>query len=114
MNSKEIPDFPEYIIYEDGRVYSKPRKGSRGGYLKVIYDSKDKDAYPAYTLRRPGVKKRGKIHQLLAAAFIPNPDNKPLVLHRDDNRLNYSLDNLYWGDWGDNNRDAKKNGRRYC
>lgn len=113
MNSKELPGWPGYVIYEDGRVYSKPRKGTKGGYLKVIYNPDDKDAYPNYTLRWKGKKKRGNIHQLLAEAFIPKVEGKSLVLHRDDNRLNYSLDNLYWGDWGDNNRDAKRNGKRY-
>ena len=114
MKKTEIKNYPEYILYEDGRVYSKPRKGSKGGFLKIIFQENRKNEYPCYTLRDRGRRNKGRIHQLLAEHFIPNPDNKPLVLHRDDNPLNYSLDNLYWGDWGDNNRDAKRNGRRYC
>ena len=110
MKSTPINGYPDYILYEDGRVYSTPRQGSSGGFLKVILDENDKNFYPNYTLRNKGKKTRGRIHRLLAEHFIPNPDNKPCVLHRDDKRENWSLDNLYWGDWTDNNYDRKRNG----
>ena len=106
MRQVSLSDYPNYILYEDGTLYSKPRQGSRGGWMSVI-----KDAYPYYMLRNKGKRKKGKIHQLLAQNFIPNPDNKPLVLHRDDDKMNWSLHNLYWGDWSDNNYDAWRNTR---
>ena len=110
MKSTPINGYPNYILYEDGRVYSIPRPSVRGGFLKVILDEKDKNCYPHYTLRNKGKRCKGKIHRLLAEHFIPNPDNKPCVLHRDDNRENWSLDNLYWGDWSENNHDRYRNG----
>ena len=110
MKSTPINGYPDYILYEDGRVYSTPRQGSSGGFLVVILDKKDKCGYPFYNLRNKGNLRKSKIHRLLAEHFIPNPDNKPLVLHKDDNRENWSLDNLYWGDWSENNRDRKRNG----
>jgi hypothetical protein len=36
------------------------------------------------------------IHRILAILFIPNPDNLPMVNHKDGNKHNYSLDNLEW------------------
>ena len=110
MRSTKINGYPNYILYEDGRIYSIPRKGVVGGFLKVVFDPNDKNCYPRYTLRHNGKKINGKVHKLLAEHFIPNPYNKPCVLHRDDNRQNWSLDNLYWGDWSENNRDRFKNG----
>lgn len=42
------------------------------------------------------MKKNYLIHRLLALTYIPNPENKPEVNHKDKNRLNNSLDNLEW------------------
>lgn len=45
-------------------------------------------------------KKRYKcyIHKLVAEAFIENPDNLPMVNHKDVNKLNNEASNLEWCD----------------
>lgn len=43
------------------------------------------------------------IHRLIAEAFIPNPQNKPCVDHKDGNRQNNSIDNLRWCTYSENN-----------
>lgn len=40
--------------------------------------------------------KKQRIHRLVANAFLDNPDNKPVVHHRDGNKHNNSLANLEW------------------
>ena len=37
-----------------------------------------------------------RINRLVAQAFIPNPENKPIVHHKDHNKLNNHYSNLEW------------------
>lgn len=43
-----------------------------------------------------GMRKTFRLHRLVAAAFIPNPDNKPCIDHIDGDRTNNHADNLRW------------------
>lgn len=70
----------------------------RRGYLTVI-------------LSKNGIKKTYLVHRLLALAFIPNPNNYPDVLHRNDIKTDNRLENLYWGNDKINREDAVKNGK---
>lgn len=90
MNHKEIPDWPGYIIYSDGRVWSnksnkflKPQPNAKG-YLRVCLSNGEK-------------KQCLSIHKLVALAFIPNNDSeKTEVNHKDENILNNDVSNLEW------------------
>jgi len=86
----EVQGFPDYLIYPDGKVFSKKRnkflkhKKTNGGYLFVSLSNRGEKPIPK------------RIHRLVAEYFIPNPENKPEVDHinriRDDNRI----ENLRW------------------
>ena len=43
-----------------------------------------------------GMRKTFRVHRLVAAAFIPNPENKPCIDHIDGDRANNHADNLRW------------------
>ena len=45
----------------------------------------------------------GPVHRLVASHYIPNPDNKPEVHHRDENVKNNHISNLMWVTKKENN-----------
>lgn len=47
-------------------------------------------------LYKDGVKNTAKVHRLIALTFIPNPENKPDINHKDGNGENNKVDNLEW------------------
>jgi DNA-directed RNA polymerase specialized sigma24 family protein len=53
-----------------------------------------------------GEKNQVKVHRLVANAFIPNPDDKKNVNHKDGNKVNNIVSNLEWCTHTENNRHA--------
>ena len=90
----EIQDFPNYLIYPDGKVFSKNYNNSGKGQFRKFKPRSD--GYCQITLSNNGKIKVISIHRLVATHYIPNPDNKPEVDHinriRNDNRV----ENLRW------------------
>lgn len=69
---------------------------------KMFYEEKevkgyiDKEGYRIVYLQASDKKLTKKVHRLVAEAFIPNPNNLSQVNHKDENRLNNSVQNLEW------------------
>ena len=65
--------------------------------------------YMRVDLCKDGQKQHLKVHRIVAEAFIPNPDSKPHVNHRDFNRQNNRVWNLEWCTDLENKRYNKEN-----
>ena len=54
--------------------------------------------------------KNYKTHQIVAKVFLPNPNNKLVINHKDGNKLNPKLDNLEWNSHKENSNHAYSTG----
>lgn len=52
-----------------------------------------------------GKRKRVSVHRLVAMAFIPNPNNKPVIDHINTIRNDNRVENLRWVTFSENNRN---------
>ena len=98
-----------YEVSDLGRVRSLPRmltdsKGRRHPVPMKILKMHDRKGYDSVTLQDMGRKTIMSVHRLVAMAFIPNPDNLPVINHRDENPKNNQVSNLEWCDISYNTR----------
>ena len=100
---KEIVGFPMYTLHKDGRIYSKYSQR----FMKATVDV---TGYPIIVLTNKSGKFKKSLHRLLAEHFLPNPDNKPQVNHKDGDKTNYTLDNLEWATAKENCQHAIQTG----
>lgn len=112
---KHIQGWPDYKVSSLGRIKSRMAHGGFGAYPTPwrIIKGFIKDGYKKVVLRRLGFSKKMPVHKLMLLTFKgPPPEGKPFALHKDDIKLNNSLENLYWGSKSDNMKDAYRNGRK--
>jgi len=102
---KKIDGYGDYIVYSKGDVISNKRKNPF-----VLSKCKDSDGYYVVALYLNGERKTMKVHRLVAIAFIPNPENKPEVNHKDGIKANNYDDNLEWNTSLENTQHANITG----
>lgn len=109
MIIKSVQNCPNYFITDTGDVYSrrillngnqlwrkmKPCIQS-SGYFQVNFWNNESRKYACKL-----------VHRLVGEAFIPNPQNKPQINHKDGNPLNNNIDNLQWVTAAENNIDKQ-------
>lgn len=96
---KQIRGFPDYEVSNYGRVRSLARDYKYGSHEDIILKTNDRRGYRGVTLFRDGKRYYKAVHRLVAAAFIPNPANLPIINHKDENRANNRADNLEWSSY---------------
>lgn len=84
---KGFEDCKEYIIYDDGQIYSE----NKGDFLKLCEDSK---GYLYIDLRSKNTKyKCPKVHKLVMLSFVGEEPDKQ-INHIDGNKKNNNVNNL--------------------
>ena len=101
----------EYIDGRSGKIFQK-RKGSwKKLHISIHTNRKGKYPCPKVHVCVKGITRSLKVSRLVAEAYIPNPDNKPCVCHKDNNPLNNRVNNLYWGTYSENMQQCIRDGR---
>jgi len=103
---KDIPGYEGlYQVSNMGRVKSVERyvpnkRFSIIGQMlvreKVKSFRRSGNGYANVTLSKDGIPSVLLVHRLVASAFIPNPDDLPVVNHIDGNPRNNNVENLEW------------------
>jgi hypothetical protein len=95
------------MVSDKGRVWSEKTKR----FLKI--KPMDDHGHLGVCLYKDGTRRYAYIHRLVAKAFIPNPDNLPIVWHLYDDPSQNAVEDLVWGTQRDNLLDAAINGTAY-
>lgn len=99
---EDIPQYEsKYQASSLGRIRSLPRYCyDKIGRIQVqtgcILHQYDANGYKQVMLRKDNKYENKQVHQLIALAFLPNPENKPTVDHIDRDPSNNILTNLRW------------------
>lgn len=118
---KDIPNFEGiYMVSDRGRVRSLPRqcidantgKRNRNVAHKLLALHNDGHGYYQVHLDSIEGHRIAYIHRLVAEAFLPNPENKPEVNHRDGNKSHNYISNLEWVTKPENIQHAISTGLR--
>ena len=94
----DVPGYEgKYQVSDRGQVYSVRRGKLRklnvlpNGYLQVMLPKEGRRTYRS-------------VHRLVAEAFIPNPENKPQINHRNGDKTDNRVENLEWCTMSENLR----------
>ena len=109
-----------YQVSNFGRVRSKERffkdKRDRNRHVKEKILKPVCKEYKEYVLKHSDGKQHTHLaHRLVSEAFIPNPNNYPVINHKDENKYNNNVDNLEWCTYSYNctyNDNNKKIGKK--
>lgn len=93
----------DYSVSTDGQV--------RNDIRNTILTPRSDNEYQVVSLSiGNGIMKPYRVHRLVALAFIPNPENKPYVNHKDGIRYHNAVDNLEWVTPQENAQHARDTG----
>lgn len=96
-NLGRVKSLSRFVKVKNYYIFLKERilKPSKGKYKRINLN------YKSFS-----------VHRLVAEAFIPNPNNYPVINHIDGNKYNNNVSNLEWCTQGYNQKEAYRLGLR--
>ena len=117
MENEEWKDFPNYDglykISNLGNVKSFNTKTNHKQPINLKQTMDRKNGYLTVSLCKDKVQKIYRVHRLVAEAFIPNPNNYPIINHKDGKKQNNNVNNLEWCTHQQNIIHSWENGLSY-
>ena len=104
---KDIPEFPYYLVSNEGLV----RSTKFGGDRLLKFSTKQK--YPLVYLFKEGKATTISIHRLVMLSFIGPCPSGMEVRHLDGNSSNNNLKNLVYGTPEENSADKTRHGTNW-
>ena len=83
--------YSDFLINKNGEV-----KNTKTNHVYKNYVQSSGYVVLTLPMGKRGKVKTIRLHKALAEAFIPNPNNYKVVHHKDEDKSNYSLNNLEW------------------
>ncbi len=106
---KDIPDYVGlYQVSNTGQIKSLPFINRRGYLLneRQMKPGLTSVGYLTVSLWKNEKPKTFAVHRLVAKTFIPNPETKPQVNHKNRNKADNNVENLEWTTPRENTRHA--------
>lgn len=110
---RDIPNTNgQYKVSNAGKVMTTKTR-------RILSPAIDERGYERVCLFKADRDRRYKVHRLVAITFVPNPEGKQQVNHKDGNKRNNCVDNLEWVTNEENMRHSRENGlheghQRFC
>ena len=97
-----------YQVSDKGRIKSFKKRFGKQEQETIMRTTMEWCGYMRVGLTKDKKSKLYAVHRLVAQAFIPNPENKPVINHIDGNKANNEVDNLEWATHKENSNASKK------